>query len=156
MKIGNLFWNPLIRQSNHKSSEKWIFKTYIHFSLDLWLLYLIKGFQNKFPNFHQWFKDKLSSHKPFHMHYTRHRTNSTRTNSTRTNSTRTNSTRTNTRTNFCPCDKNCDCMTCFFRAEFLGWLSLNGLTQGKLNSDYGDITCVNYVYCSWCLYRFPR
>ena len=37
---------------------------------------LLKAFNTNTLNFHQYFKDKLSSHQPFHMHNTRHRTNS--------------------------------------------------------------------------------
>ena len=37
---------------------------------------LLKAFNTNTPNFHQYFKDKLSSHQPSHMHNTRHRTNS--------------------------------------------------------------------------------
>ena len=36
---------------------------------------LLKAFNSNSVNFHQYFKDKLSSHQPFHMHNTRHRTN---------------------------------------------------------------------------------
>ena len=36
---------------------------------------LLKAFTNTL-NFYQYFKDKLSSHQPSHMHNTRHRTNS--------------------------------------------------------------------------------
>ena len=52
-----------------------------HFSLNLWLLCFIKGFQMKIPII-KWrvfwweHKDKLCSHQPSHMHSTRHRTNS--------------------------------------------------------------------------------
>ena len=37
---------------------------------------LLKAFSTNTINFHQYFKDKLSSHQPSHMHNTRHRTNS--------------------------------------------------------------------------------
>ena len=37
---------------------------------------LLKAFNTNAFNFHQYFKDKLSSHQPSHMHNTRHRTNS--------------------------------------------------------------------------------
>ena len=37
---------------------------------------LLKAFYTNTPNFHQYFKDKLSSHQPSHMHNTRHRINS--------------------------------------------------------------------------------
>ena len=37
---------------------------------------LLKAFNTNTPNFHPYFKDKLSSHQPSHMHNTRHRTNS--------------------------------------------------------------------------------
>ena len=37
---------------------------------------LLKAFNTNTLNFHQYFKDKLSSHQPSHMHNTRHRTNS--------------------------------------------------------------------------------
>ena len=37
---------------------------------------LLKTFNTNSLNYHQYFKDKLSSHQPFHMHNTRHRTNS--------------------------------------------------------------------------------
>ena len=37
---------------------------------------LLKAFDTNTLNFHQYFKDKLSSHQPSHMHNTRHRTNS--------------------------------------------------------------------------------
>ena len=37
---------------------------------------LLKAFNTNTINFHQYFKDKLSSHQPSHMHNTRHRTNS--------------------------------------------------------------------------------
>ena len=36
---------------------------------------LLKAFNTNTLNFHQYFKDKLSSHQPSHMHNTRHRTN---------------------------------------------------------------------------------
>ena len=36
---------------------------------------LVKAFNTNTLNFHQHFKDKLSSHQPTHMHNTRHRTN---------------------------------------------------------------------------------
>ena len=35
---------------------------------------LLKAFNTNTLNFHQYFKNKLSSHQPSHMHYTRHRT----------------------------------------------------------------------------------
>ena len=37
---------------------------------------LLKAFNTNTLNFHHYFKDKLSSHRPSHMHNTRHRTNS--------------------------------------------------------------------------------
>ena len=37
---------------------------------------LLKAFNINTLNFHQYFKDQLSSHQPSHMHNTRHRTNS--------------------------------------------------------------------------------
>ena len=37
---------------------------------------LLKAFSTNTLNFHQYFKDKLSSHQPSHIHNTRHRTNS--------------------------------------------------------------------------------
>ena len=37
---------------------------------------LLNAFNTHTLNFHQYFKDKLSSHQPSHMHNTRHRTNS--------------------------------------------------------------------------------
>ena len=37
---------------------------------------LLKPFNTNTLNYHQYFKDKLSSHQPSHMHNTRHRTNS--------------------------------------------------------------------------------
>ena len=37
---------------------------------------LLKAFNTNTLNYHQYFKDKLSSHQPFHMHNTRQRTNS--------------------------------------------------------------------------------
>ena len=37
---------------------------------------LLKAFNTNTRNFHQYFKDKLSSHQPSHMHNTRYRTNS--------------------------------------------------------------------------------
>ena len=37
---------------------------------------LLKAFNTNTINYHQYFKDKLSSHQPSQMHYTRHRTNS--------------------------------------------------------------------------------
>ena len=37
---------------------------------------MLKAFNTNTLNFHQYFKDKLSSHQPSHMHNTRHRTNS--------------------------------------------------------------------------------
>ena len=37
---------------------------------------LLKTFNTNTLNFYQYFKDKLSSHQPSHMHKTRHRTNS--------------------------------------------------------------------------------
>ena len=37
---------------------------------------LLKAFNTNTLNFHQYFKDKLSSHQPSHMHNTRHKTNS--------------------------------------------------------------------------------
>ena len=36
---------------------------------------LLKAFNTNTLNFHQCFIDKLSSHQPFHVHTTRHRTN---------------------------------------------------------------------------------
>ena len=39
-------------------------------------LLFLKAFSTNTLNFHQYFKDKLSSHQPSHMHNTRHRTNS--------------------------------------------------------------------------------
>ena len=36
---------------------------------------LVKAFNTNILNFHQYFKDKLSSHQPSHMYNTRHRTN---------------------------------------------------------------------------------
>ena len=37
---------------------------------------LLKALNTNTFNYHQYFKDKLSSHEPSHMHNTRHRTNS--------------------------------------------------------------------------------
>ena len=37
---------------------------------------LLRTFHTNTLNFHKYFKDKLSSHQPTHMHNTRHRTNS--------------------------------------------------------------------------------
>ena len=37
---------------------------------------LLKAFNTNILNYHQYFKDKLSSHQLSHMHNTRHRTNS--------------------------------------------------------------------------------
>ena len=37
---------------------------------------LLKAFNTNTLNYHQYFKDKLSSHQPSHTHNTRHRTNS--------------------------------------------------------------------------------
>ena len=37
---------------------------------------LLKAFDTNTLNYHQYFKDKLSSHQPSHMHNTRHKTNS--------------------------------------------------------------------------------
>ena len=37
---------------------------------------LLKAFNTNTLKFHQYFKDKLSSHQPSHMHNTRHRRNS--------------------------------------------------------------------------------
>ena len=37
---------------------------------------LLKAFNTNTLNYHQYFKDKLSSHQPSHMHKTRHRINS--------------------------------------------------------------------------------
>ena len=37
---------------------------------------LLKAFNTNTLNYHQYLKDKLSSHQPSHMHNTRHRTNS--------------------------------------------------------------------------------
>ena len=37
---------------------------------------LLKAFNTNTLYYHQYFKDKLSSHQPSHMHNTRHRTNS--------------------------------------------------------------------------------
>ena len=37
---------------------------------------LLKAFNTNTLNYHQYFKDKLSSHQPSHMHNTRHRANS--------------------------------------------------------------------------------
>ena len=37
---------------------------------------VLNAFNTNTLNFHQYFKDKLSSHQPYHMHNTRHRTNS--------------------------------------------------------------------------------
>ena len=37
---------------------------------------LLKAFNTNTINFHQYCKDKLTSHQPSHMHNTRHRTNS--------------------------------------------------------------------------------
>ena len=37
---------------------------------------LLKAFNTNTLNYHQYFKDNLSSHQPSHMHNTRHRTNS--------------------------------------------------------------------------------
>ena len=37
---------------------------------------LLKANNTNTLNYHQYFKDKLSSHQPSHMHNTRHRTNS--------------------------------------------------------------------------------
>ena len=37
---------------------------------------LLKAFNTNTVNLYQYFKDKLSSHEPSHMHNTRHRTNS--------------------------------------------------------------------------------
>ena len=37
---------------------------------------LLKGFNTNTLNFHQYLKDKLSSHQPSHVHNTRHRINS--------------------------------------------------------------------------------
>ena len=37
---------------------------------------LLKAFNTNTLNYHQYFKDKLSSHQPSHMHNTRHRTKS--------------------------------------------------------------------------------
>ena len=36
---------------------------------------LLKAFNTNTLNFHQYFKDKLPSHQPSHIHNTRHRTN---------------------------------------------------------------------------------
>ena len=37
---------------------------------------LLNAFNTTSHNFHQYFRDNLSSHQPSHMHNTRHRTNS--------------------------------------------------------------------------------
>ena len=37
---------------------------------------LLKAFKTNTLNFHHYFKDKLTSHQPSHMHNSRHRTNS--------------------------------------------------------------------------------
>ena len=47
-----------------------------HFRLNLWLLCFIKGLRHKYPQFQQYFKDKLSSHQLSHIHNTRHRASS--------------------------------------------------------------------------------
>ena len=49
---------------------------YSHFHSIYDYFALLKAFNTKTANFHQYFKDKLSSHQPSHMHNTRHKTNS--------------------------------------------------------------------------------
>ena len=53
-----------------------ITKRYPHFSLNLCMIILLQAFNTNTLNFHQYFKDKLSSHKPSDMHNRRHRTDS--------------------------------------------------------------------------------
>ena len=63
----------------HRRAGK-LLTDYNHRILTFHLIYdyfaLLKAFNTNTHNFHQYFKDKLSSHQPSHMHNTRHRTNS--------------------------------------------------------------------------------
>ena len=63
----------------HRSARK-LLKDYNQRILTFHSIYdyfaLLKAFNTNTLNFHQYFKDKWSSHQPSHMHLTRHRTNS--------------------------------------------------------------------------------
>ena len=52
----------------HRRACKLLHSIHDHFAL-------LKAFDKNTLNFHKYFKDKLSSHQPSHMHNTRHRTN---------------------------------------------------------------------------------
>ena len=62
----------------HRRSRKLLID-YNHRILTFHLIYdyfaLSKAFKTNTLNYHQYFKIKLSSHQPSHMHNTRHRTN---------------------------------------------------------------------------------
>ena len=63
----------------HRRALK-LLKDYNHRILTFYSIYdyfaLLKTFNTNTLNYHQYFKDKLSSHQPSHMHNIRHRTNS--------------------------------------------------------------------------------
>ena len=64
--------------ANRRASK--LLTDYNHWTLTVHSIYeysaLLKAFNTNTLNFHQYFKDKLSSHQPSHMHNTRHKTNS--------------------------------------------------------------------------------
>ena len=81
-----LYWHGedrdllLLLRSSVLAGEHANFSHYNHRILTFHSIYdyfaLLKAFNKNTLNFHQYFKDKSSSHQPSHMHITRHRTNS--------------------------------------------------------------------------------
>ena len=71
--------NAAMIECGHRRARK-LFTDYNHRILTFHSIYyyfaLLKAFNTYTLNFHQYFKDNLSSHQPSHMHNTRHRTNS--------------------------------------------------------------------------------
>ena len=78
-KIGTYYNAPKIECAHRRACK--LLPDYNQLILTFHSIYdylttLLKAFNTNTLNFHQYFKDKLSSHQPSHMHNTRHRTNS--------------------------------------------------------------------------------
>ena len=71
--------NPAKIECAHRRAPK-LFTDYNHRILNFHSIYdyfaLLKAYNTNTLNFHQYLKDKLSSHQPSHMYSTRHRINS--------------------------------------------------------------------------------
>ena len=76
-KIGTCYM--LLSECAHRRACK-LLTDYNHRILNFHSIYdyiaLLKAFNTNTLNYHQYFKDKLSSHRPSHMHNARHRNNS--------------------------------------------------------------------------------